>query len=160
VEPARITEPYPRASLNLTGTPNLLTSFKLRWLTLRPEACFAAFTESGLQFTRIPDISSQTGCEVENAVRLISDARVSPARPAVTCGLAAAWALFERNTLQPAASRLLHADIITVRHQGSYACRNINHAATGRRSEHAMANAIDIAGFVLRDGREINVTCD
>jgi hypothetical protein len=150
----------PRAPLNLTAAPSLLTSLKLRWLTLRPEACFAAFAESGLQFIRVPDISSQAGCEVENAVRLVSDARVSPTGPTVTCGLAAAWVLLERNTLQPAARRLLHADIATVRHLGSYACRNINHAATGSRSEHATANAIDIAGFLLRDGREVSVAHD
>ena len=85
---------------------------------------------------------------------------MSPAGPTVTCALAAAWVLFERNTLQPEAKRLLSTEIVTVRHLGSYACRNVNNAKVGHRSEHATANAIDIAGFVLRDGREISVARD
>ena len=40
---------------------------------------------------------------------------------------------------------------------GTYACRNVNSAASGRRSQHATANAIDIAGFRLADGRSISI---
>jgi hypothetical protein len=36
----------------------------------------------------------------------------------------------------------------------------VNHATAGRRSQHATANAIDIAGFVLRDGREVRLAQD
>jgi hypothetical protein len=45
-------------------------------------------------------------------------------------------------------------------HLGAYACRNVNNRAEGLRSEHATANAIDIAGFVLADGRQITVKDD
>ena len=42
-------------------------------------------------------------------------------------------------------------------HFGSYACRNIvGHDGDGR-SQHATADAFDIAGFVLRDGRMVRV---
>ena len=39
-------------------------------------------------------------------------------------------------------------------------CRNINHSTEGRRSEHATANAIDLAGFVLADGQQITLKDD
>jgi hypothetical protein len=84
----------------------------------------------------------------------------TPAQPIVTCPLAAAWILFERNTLQPAAQKHLQSEVVAVRHLGTYACRNVNHATAGRRSQHATANAIDIAGFVLRDGREVRLAQD
>ncbi len=45
-------------------------------------------------------------------------------------------------------------------HLGTYACRNINHRERGRRSEHATANAIDISGFVLADGKQITLRED
>ncbi len=45
-------------------------------------------------------------------------------------------------------------------HLGTYACRNINHRETGRRSEHATANAIDLSGFVLADGQQISLQDD
>jgi hypothetical protein len=59
--------------------------------------------------------------------------------------------------VEPAARRILGQPVVRINHFGSYACRNVNHAASGRRSEHASAGAIDLAGFVLRDGREITV---
>ena len=41
---------------------------------------------------------------------------------------------------------------------GSYNCRNV--AGSGRRSAHATADAIDVSGFVLADGRRITVLGD
>jgi uncharacterized protein (TIGR00730 family) len=40
---------------------------------------------------------------------------------------------------------------------GTYACRGVNGATSGRLSEHAHANAVDIAAFVLADGTRITV---
>ena len=82
---------------------------------------------------------------------------MSPAEPTVTCPLAAAWVLFERHTLQPAASRHFGVPVRSTRHLGTYACRNVYHRPAGRRSEHATANAIDVSGFVLADGREVSL---
>jgi hypothetical protein len=147
----------PRRPLDLTAPPNALTGLKLHWMTARPEACFAAFAASGIAVTRVPDRRSGEGCAIENAVWLTGALRASPADPVTTCPLAAAWVLFERNTLQPAARAHLGTEVTGLRHFGTYACRNVNHAAAGRRSEHATANAIDIAGFLLRDGREVRL---
>lgn len=91
---------------------------------------------------------------------VLAGLRHLPPGPVVTCGLQAAWALFERETLQPAARRILGTEVVAARHLGTYACRNVNHAAADRRSEHATANAIDLAGLVLRDGREVRVARD
>jgi hypothetical protein len=147
----------PRRPLDLTAPPNLLTSLKLRWMTIEPQACFAAFAASHLPVTPVPDRSSEQGCAIEHAVRLTGSVRATPPSPVVTCPLAAAWVLYERNTLQPVARQNLGIEVAGVRHFGSYACRNVNHEVAGRRSQHATANAIDIAGFILRDGREVSV---
>ena len=45
-----------------------------------------------------------------------------------------------------------------VNHVGSFACRNI--ARSNRRSQHASANALDLAGFRLEDGTRITVARD
>ena len=37
----------------------------------------------------------------------------------------------------------------------SYACRNINNAASGELSAHAFGDALDVTGFALADGRTI-----
>lgn len=147
----------PRQPLDLAATPNLMTSLKLRRLAMQPEACFAALASSGLAITRIADRDSGIGCEIRDAVRLPASVQVVPAGPVATCRTAAAWLLFERHVLQPAARRHLGMEVASVRHLGTQACRNVNHAATGRRSQHATANAIDIAGFTLRDGRQVTL---
>lgn len=48
--------------------------------------------------------------------------------------------------------------VARVEHLGSFACRNIG--TSQRRSQHAYANALDIAGFQLTDGRRISVARD
>ncbi|MCE3544180.1 extensin family protein, partial [Escherichia coli] len=45
-------------------------------------------------------------------------------------------------------------------HLGSYACRRLYGRAAGNWSEHARANAIDIAGFRLANGTRITVARD
>jgi len=39
----------------------------------------------------------------------------------------------------------------------SYMCRNVNNAASGNFSFHAFANALDVTGFRLEDGRRITL---
>ncbi|MFL1464128.1 extensin family protein [Roseococcus sp. DSY-14] len=150
----------PRQPLDLRAAPGLLTGTKLARLAWQPEACFAVFDHSGLAVTRLPDRPSAVGCPVTDAVTLPAAVRVSPPGPAVTCRVAAGWVMLERHTLQQAARRHLGTEVAAVRHLGSFSCRNIGNAATGRRSEHATANALDVAGFVLRDGREVTLARD
>ena len=42
----------------------------------------------------------------------------------------------------------------------SYMCRNRNSAEGGFTSEHGFANAVDVTGFTLADGRSIGVEAD
>lgn len=140
----------PRAPLDLTAAPNMMTGMKLRRARWSPQACFAAFEASRIPVTRVPDRPSEVGCGLENAVRLPTTLRMSPSAPVVTCRVAAAWVLYERNTLLP-------AGVVGATHLGTHACRNVNRARHGRLSEHATANAIDIAAFRMNDGRELRL---
>ena len=38
---------------------------------------------------------------------------------------------------------------------GSYSCRTRNHRVGAKLSEHAFGNALDVMGFRLEDGREV-----
>lgn len=71
--------------------------------------------------------------------------------------LAVAFVLFERHSLQPAAQAVFGQAVTRVDHLGSFACRKMYNRAEGRLSQHASANALDIAGFRLADGRSISV---
>ncbi|MCK8784971.1 extensin family protein [Roseomonas sp. NAR14] len=146
----------PLAPLDLRAPPNLLTGWKLARLGADPAACLAAFAASDLALPRLPDVRAGGDCVVSPAVRLEPGATLlRPAGPVGTCRLAAAWEMFARHSLQPAAQDAFGQPVVAVRHVGTFACRDV--AGTARRSRHATADAIDVAGFTLRDGRQVSV---
>jgi hypothetical protein len=79
--------------------------------------------------------------------------------PMLNCAMVASLNTWIEKTLQPAAQELLGSPVVRIRNVSGYSCRNrigtLLHA--DRLSEHALANAIDIAGFVTADGRTIEV---
>jgi len=58
---------------------------------------------------------------------------------------------------QPAAQRFFNARIVRLRNASSYVCRNRYNDPAAKISEHAFANALDVAAFELSDGRVIDV---
>ena len=74
----------------------------------------------------------------------------------LTCGMAAAvadWVAAIDGYLQARENTGLAAIITGT----SYACRNRNNAEDGFLSEHGFANALDVIGFVLEDGRTLSL---
>lgn len=59
--------------------------------------------------------------------------------------------------VRPAARRRLGADLVRIEVAGSYSCRTRNSIPGARMSEHGRANALDVRGFVLSDGRVVTV---
>jgi hypothetical protein len=150
----------PFAPLRIADDVNWLTRLKLSRLERDGRQCLAVLAETPVSHRPVPDRPSEDGCGLSNAVD-VSRSSVGLSRSfTATCPLTVAWALFEKHVLMPAARQHFGQDVVRVIHFGTYACRNINHRAGGRRSEHATANAIDIAGFVLADGQQITVKND
>lgn len=148
----------PWAPLDLREPPNMLTSIKLRRLQKDRRLCDQALATSQLNYQAVPDSRPEPTCPLENTVR-VRDSAVSFTGPFLaTCPLAAAYVLFERHGLQPAAERVFGQPVVRIEHFGSFACRNI--ARSNRRSQHASANALDLAGFRLADGTRITVARD
>lgn len=90
--------------------------------------------------------------------------RVGPApgvemRPAMTvnCAVAARTAEWIDKVVQPAARDLLGSTVAALSGTSGYQCRFRNNAIAGKMSEHAFANAMDVLGFVLADGRRVDV---
>jgi hypothetical protein len=150
----------PWRSLDTREAPNLLTRFKLARLERNRQECAAVLGRSDVAHTPVPDLATAEGCGFEGAVRVARSGVSFGSDFVVTCPLAVAWSLFETHVLQPAARRHFGQEVTRVVHFGSYACRNVNHREMGRRSEHATANALDVAGFVLADGTRITLAAD
>jgi hypothetical protein len=62
-----------------------------------------------------------------------------------------------RDVLQPDAQARFGEPVAQINTMGTYSCRGINNRSGAGLSEHAFGNAIDIGGFVLASGRELNV---
>ena len=62
--------------------------------------------------------------------------------------------------VQPAARRHFGRPVAAIDHFGSYSCRRLYGREEGGWSEHARANALDIAGFRLAGGARITVAAD
>ncbi|OLY72003.1 extensin [Pseudomonas sp. ATCC PTA-122608] len=150
----------PWAPLDVRASPNLLTRLKLGRLQDDPALCDQVLKTSGLRITHQADSPADAACPLRNTLR-VQGAEVGLSSSFLaSCPLAVAFALFERHSLQPAAQAVFGQAVTRVDHLGSFACRNIYNRADGRLSQHASANALDIAGFRLADGRTINVLKD
>lgn len=150
----------PWAPLDVRDPPNLLTRYKLSRLANNPTLCEQALATSQLRTAAQLDSPGGATCPLKGVVRVQGGQLRLSSSFLATCPLAVAYALFERHTLAPAAQAMLGAPVVQVDHLGSYACRNIYNRADGRRSQHATANALDIAGFRLGDGRRVSVLAD
>jgi len=76
---------------------------------------------------------------------------------AMTCPLASSFTDWARYAVAPAAKQYLGSPVIKIETMGTFNCRVVNGGRSGRLSEHAFANAVDVSAFVLRDGRRISV---
>jgi hypothetical protein len=125
--------------------------------------CLADLSATRASFTPLPDRYFGGGCAQVNTVSLAS-LRSDSARLAlsnmgpVTCGMASGFAGWARFGADRAAQQILGSPLVRIETMGSYSCRNV--AGTNRLSAHATANAIDIAAFVLADGRRVSVRDD
>lgn len=62
-----------------------------------------------------------------------------------------------RESVSPAARYYFGSEVVEVSIAGSYSCRPMNHVSGAKLSEHGYANALDVSGFMLADGRKISV---
>ncbi|MBP1128129.1 hypothetical protein JOE32_004596 [Pseudomonas sp. PvP025] len=150
----------PWAPLDVRDTPNLLTRFKLGRLQDDPALCDQVLQTSGLRVSHQADSPADVACPLRNVLRVQGAQVTLSSSFLASCPLAVAFALFERHSLQPAAQAVFGQAVTRVDHLGSFACRNVYNRADGRLSQHASANAVDIAGFRLADGRRISVLKD
>ena len=76
---------------------------------------------------------------------------------AMTCPLARNFAAWAQYAVRPAARKYLGREVVRIETFGTYSCRNIYGGRSGRLSQHASANAVDVSAFVLDDGRRITL---
>jgi hypothetical protein len=157
-------EDMPWTKLDLTRPVGAFTGRKLADLADEGPRCRGLLERAGVRFTALPPRSGGEQCGYTDAVRFVPggalDIGYQPADLGTNCAVAAGLALWEWHVVQPAAQRHFGQSVDQIEHFGSYACRRLYGRDAGAWSEHARANAVDIAAFRLADGTRIGVVGD
>jgi len=157
-------EDVPWTGLDLARPVGAFTGRKLAALAGDDGKCRALLSRAGISHVALPPRRSGARCGYDEAVRfgrggaVVLDYR--PSGLGTSCPVAAGLALWEWHVVQPAALRHFGVKVAALEHFGSYSCRRVYGRAQGAWSEHATANAVDIAGFRLADGRRVTVVGD
>ena len=110
--------------------------------------------------TNVPRISGRGACGIANPVKLTEVAGIPLTRElTVNCKTAKKFDKWVSKSVKPTIGRK-GGGLASVQIIGGYSCRTRNSKRGAKLSEHAKGNAIDIAGFKLRDGTIYSVKRD
>lgn len=121
-------------------------------------ACLVDLKAIGATFEEKPAIDDETGCGIAAPItvtKLLPDVTLEP-EATIRCETALQLARMTRDMLKPAAETAFQdkPKLTGILQASGYVCRNRNSAETGKVSEHAYGNAIDIAGLRFGDREE------
>ncbi|MET0747333.1 MAG: extensin family protein [Rhizobium sp.] len=136
-------------------------------LTIEPEsdadhqACMKDLQAMGAVFKDLPRIDDGDGCGIDKPISLSEALPGVKFKPEGTMRCEAALALshWMKDSVIPAGEVALKdaGPITTINQASTYICRLRNSATTGKISEHARGNAIDVASFTFKDGTTVEV---
>lgn len=157
-------EDLPWTRLDLARPVGAFTGRKLAGLGGDGAFCRGLLARAGIRFAPLGPRRESAHCGHEDAIRFATGgARAIALRPAdvgMSCPVAAALALWEWHVVQPAALRHFGRRVESIDHLGSYSCRRLYGRSDGPWSEHATANALDVAGFRIEGGMRVTVLDD
>lgn len=144
----------------LDAPPGWIAHWQMSRLKADRDTCRAALaTASRLRFEPLKDRAMGEACGFDNVVRADSSPITFAPRVTATCAMQAALYWYQDQLAAPALAHM-RSPLVRITQFGTFSCRNVNNAQDGRRSEHAAANAIDIAAFHFADRRSVSVLRD
>ncbi|MQB10507.1 extensin [Agrobacterium sp. ICMP 6402] len=123
------------------------------------EACLGALKEIGAEFKKLEPIrDEEQGCGIEAPIELsmvLPDIKLEPSGT-MRCETALALSRWTREMMLPAAALAMPEKKVTaIANASTYICRNRNSAETGKISEHAKGNAVDISTIAFDKGEPL-----
>ncbi len=119
--------------------------------------CVAELSRLKARYTLLPEQEMGGGCSIKGSVQLFAADVPITAIKAIRCPMARTLALWVRDDVQTAARDHLGSRIVRIESMGAYSCRTVIGNNSGKLSQHATGNAVDIGAFVLADGRRVSV---
>ncbi|WP_083223711.1 MULTISPECIES: extensin family protein [unclassified Ensifer] len=123
--------------------------------------CLSELKALGAVFAEARRIDDGKGCGIDKPLdveSVLPEVKLAP-KGLMRCEAALALARWTKETVQPAADVAFAkgTTVKTLNQASTYICRLRNNGATGKISEHAHGNAVDIASFTLSDGKTIEI---
>jgi hypothetical protein len=146
--------------LTLAGCGIVRYQQREAWRTQAEESCLAQKLVVPTAYMALsPPIDGPGACGISHPFKVAAFAGGEVAlRQPVTLGCPIIPSIdgWVEEVVQPAAELYFGARVVEVR-SGSYSCRGVNNQRTGKLSEHAFGNAVDIMSFRFADGRDLTV---
>lgn len=119
--------------------------------------CLTSLKSADVKYSPLPNIEYGGGCRTIDTIKLMQFATEATNLGAMTCPLAANFTAWAKHAVRPAAKVYLGSEVVRIETMGTYSCRNINGGRSGKLSEHAFGNAVDVSAFILKNGRRVSV---
>ncbi|QKC82406.1 extensin family protein [Mesorhizobium sp. NZP2077] len=121
-------------------------------------ACRERLKALGVEFDEHKAESNpEIGCSIPYPIvikTLNKSVAIGPATE-LNCSMAEAAARFTTDVIQPAAKAEFSTEVKSISQASAFVCRPRH--GTGKLSEHAFGNALDIGSFTLSDGKKIEI---
>ncbi|MEL6505220.1 MAG: extensin family protein [Pseudomonadota bacterium] len=125
------------------------------------QTCMAQLIKIARAKTAPSPKADDAACVVENPVELLATRGNTiitfPPGLVLDCPFALAFARFSTDVAQPLARFHLGQDLTRITTGPGFTCRRRNNQPTGKLSQHAFGNAVDIASFTLADNSKFAV---
>ena len=121
-------------------------------------ACQERLLKLGVRFEPIPAIvNGQCGAPHPLRVTHLPDGLEISAPATLACAVTEALSRWTKEVVATEAARHLETQPTRIAIGTSYECRNQNRQATGKLSEHAFANGVDISGFEFKGRKALQI---
>jgi hypothetical protein len=134
------------------------------WRAQAENACFARkLVTPSAAIVSAPEIDGPGICGMTRPLKvsaLANGAIVVDRVLTIDCPMIPALEAWLNEIVEPDAQARFGQRVATLNVFGAYSCRGIDNIPGARLSEHAFGNAVDVAGFTLADGREIDFVHD
>jgi hypothetical protein len=114
-----------------------------------------------VRFVAEAPIGTSNGCGAAAPLTVDRIAGVALNPPGqFTCDMVEALHAWVGSSLLPAARQNLKKELVRINNASAYVCRRRNNSRSGKLSEHAKANALDIATLAFSDGSTTSIKGD
>jgi hypothetical protein len=152
------------AALSLVGCGFFGREERPVWRTQAENACFARkLVVPSDSITPLPEIDGPGVCGMTRPLKVaaLAGGTISVDKPLIIdCPMIPALEAWLNDIIEPDAQARFGQKVVTLNVFGAYSCRSIDNMPGAGLSEHAFGNAVDVAGFTLADGREIDFVRD